>query len=317
MSLKIQGGFDMSRIGTLFLWWILSSCCISNVGGSEALLVSSVDSQYSGSDLTELDPSNRLFGQRLHAMFGWIPSNKQVSADYVWMPPLETNNGLIAFKNIGNFMLEVHGESTVDPGDVGGEWIMLFDSNGELKNDIYLSHENRVAQIVFRGDLDGDGRMKWLLLGALITPPGRDKRGTSWQDVEKQYENGIEGELVKLYVMNDSGVLEHKRGRPWFSYYKIAVNRFCPFKGVEKRPGFPSQYESVAEWYNKNFSAVACLSSLEGTGDLKYIRDSIQQLEPFPMLTWPIGLIVDVFAEKGYPVLKSALQGSSSNEGHK
>lgn len=317
MSSKIQVEFIVKIISAFFLCWTLFFCCKSSVNGSEALPLNGVDIQYRGSDLNEIDPSNRLFGCRLHMMFGWIPSNFQVSADYAWMPPLEVNNGLIAFKNAGSFMLEVHGESTADTANVGGDWIMLFDRNGNLTSDIYLSQDNRAAQIIFRGDLNGDGRLKWLLRGAIVTLPGRDKLGTPWRDIEKQDRNGIEGDFVKLYVMNDSGVLEHRRGKPWISYYKIAVNKFCPFKGVERTPAFPSQYEAVAEWYNSHFSVVACMSSLEGTGDPEYIKDSIRKLEFFPTLTWPIDLIIDMFSSKGYPVLKDALQESVLSEEHK
>lgn len=238
-----------------------------------------------GHDVDELDPKHEMLSEKLHKMFNPhdMGGNWQVAADYQpWMPPLDiSGQGLALYENAGNYVLGVDAQRV--SGDFpSGNWTMLFNSEGELITDIYAA--GRYSNVLYVGDMDNDGHLEWLMWGAVVLSWKRDQLNTDWRSIENQYGGDFIDDQIKLFVMNDYGVLEYKRGKQWKLQYQYAVEKVCPLIGQELYMApVPDLPRTKIE---DEIGEQLCLSALEATDDPEYVASIINKLQDYPRKNW-------------------------------
>lgn len=265
-----------------------------------------------GRDVDELDPKHTFLSEKLHKMFNPLDmgANWQVAADHLWMPPLDiSGEGLALYKNAKRYILEVDAQHVSEERPLGG-WLMLFNEDGELLNDVYFAGiESIEAHIIYIGDMDQDGHLEWLVWGANVIGPGRDRTAVKWEVVDDQFSSDSLGSTVQLFVMNDNGVLEYKWGKDWAQQYRYAAETICPttakqYTYAPDKAGNPSLAQKNAE----KLIPYLCISAMEGTNDSIYIKDIIQRLQVFPRKYWKIKDFAEISSTAGKPALQQALE---------
>lgn len=291
----------------VFVIFALLNCCLCQITTAAPLDVS-IEDQPSliakGHDVDQLDPANEMFDEKLHKMFNEhdMGGNWQVAADYPWMPPLDVGGeGLAVYRNAGRYLLGVHAEPAFLMDAVSGDWIMLFSDNGDLLHDIYKAGVRVRDAVLFVSDMDRDGHLEWMLMGALVTSPGRDKRSTPWRAVEIDYTK-TDPNLVQLYVMDDEGYLIPKRGQKWSKQYQLAAEELCRLASSER-----VSHLNYCEGDDRFDVTYSCLSAIEGTGDHRYIRQVLNRLDGCANHKDFIEEIANALAAAGYPEIKDVL----------
>lgn len=304
-------------------WMLLIFVIFFNMQSSSVFATSDDSSQFvesglvaRGHDVDELDSKHLFLSEKLHQMFNPLDmgANWQVSANYLWMPPLDVSGqGLVLYRNAGKFILEVDAQH-VSGEPPSGAWIMLFNERGDLINDVYFSGtESREAHVIYIGDMDHDGHLEWLLWGANVIGGGRDNAKIAWQDIENKFSSYFNNPTVELYVMNEAGVLEYKRGKPWATHYRFAADLYCPFLDKSKYSFDTSNSPSASEMRDQRMTPRMCLTALEGTEDEEYIWQSLVNLQKAAKANWEINYIANSLDEEGYPFIKQVLDKYDSN----